>query len=329
MKKLLEELTHNLINLSEEQLLTIHDAVCNLLKESKSTIEVEACPYCGGKTVKNGKQCGKQRHQCKSCKATFTCTVNTVMYRSRASIAAWQEVISDTINFVPIDATADRLGFSHDRVFHMRHKVLAALEKIEIEEPKKLSAVSELDETFVLESMKGTKIPDDYWREARKHGATAQKRGVSNEYICICTGIGRESGEMAISVNRAKPDASEIKLAFEGRLDDNALVICDGLKTYNILGSEFGCSVKDINNETDRFFHLNNANGFHSFIKRQYEFYRGVATKYLNRYNALLAKMYRATKSCIEGIYHMLCRNNRHNSYYSKNALKTLRLLHL
>ena len=246
---------------------------------------------------------------------------------TRADKSVWREVISDTLNFVPIDVTADKLGFTHDRVFHMRHKVLAALENMENNSHTKLSAVSECDETFVLESMKGTKMLGDYWRKARKHGAKAQKRGVSNEYICICTGIGRESGAVAISVNRAKPDISEIKQVFNGYLDDSTLVICDGLKAYNILSSEYGCSVKDVNKETDKFFHLNNVNGFHSFVKRRYAFYRGVATKYLNRYNALFAKTYRASKSFFNDIYNILCCDNKLNSYFPKHSLKTARLL--
>jgi len=76
--------------------------------------------------------------------------------------------------------------------------------------------VKECDETFVLESLKGTKKPADYWRGARKHGAKAQKRGISNEYVCICTDIGHESGAVVVSVNRAKPDESELKATFHG-----------------------------------------------------------------------------------------------------------------
>ena len=92
------------------------------------------------------------------------------------------------------------------------------------------------------------------WRRARKHGAKAQKRGISNEYICICTGVGRESGAVAATANRAKPDASELKAIFDGYLNIGILVLCDGLKSYSALGIEYGYSVKDVNCETDKFF---------------------------------------------------------------------------
>ncbi|MEF2608790.1 MAG: hypothetical protein U0M88_04055, partial [Faecalicoccus sp.] len=49
----------------------------------------------------------------------------------------------------------------------------------------------------------------------------------------------------------------------------------------------------------DAVNHLNNVNSFHSMIKEQYRFYRGVSSKYINRYNALftLQKEYQGMDS--------------------------------
>ena len=101
--------------------------------------------------------------------------MNAVLYHSRTDEDIWKEVLADTLEFVSIDKAAERLGLSHDRVFHIRHKILAAMEHSEATNPTRLSAVKECDETFVLESLKGTKIPAGYWRSARKHGAKTQK----------------------------------------------------------------------------------------------------------------------------------------------------------
>ena len=323
MIKHIDNLIDNLKRMSHEQLQIILDAITELIKVPENTGFVESCPHCGGAIVKNGKQCGRQRYACKSCGKTFTFTFNTVMYRSRADRYTWEEVIADTINFVSLDETAIRLGLSHDRVFHMRHKILAALLDMEAKNPTALSDVCECDETFVLESMKGTELPEDYWREPRKHGATAEKRGISNEYFAICTGIGREGGALAVTVNRAKPDAQELKLVFNGYLGINSLVLCDGHKAYGSLADKFGCSVVDVNAGTDSFYHLNNVNGFHSFIKQVYVHYRGVATKYLNRYNVLFARMYRAGQSCVNDVCGLLCAENRTSRYFSKKTLKS------
>lgn len=312
--------------MSTDALVSLKDIINTVIQPAIKDLQTEFCPHCHGVIVKNGTQCGKQRYKCKCCGSTFTCTTSTVMYRSRQDTDTWKEVISDTVEFISIDKTAKRLGLSHDCVFHMRHKILAAMEEEQNAHHVVLLDVIECDETFFLESHKGSKTPDDYWCGPRKHGAKAQKRGISNEYICICTGVGREEEAVAKSLNRAKPDASELKEVFEGYLDESNLVICDGLKSYNILGNEYGCTVKDVNLEGGRFFHLNCVNGFHSFIKQNYVHYRGVATKYLNCYNTLFAKMYRTSASCPESIYNMLF-NNTQSSYFSKADLKALSLL--
>lgn len=329
MNTLRDELINKIKNMPEKWLLSINQAVSSLSEKFVYTGYINECPYCGGHVIKNGTQCGRQRHLCKCCGRTFTCTVNTILYRSRTDEELWKEVLSDTIDFISIDKTAGRLGLTHDHVFHMRHKILAAMEHSLTKDPSVMSSVKECDETFVLESLKGTKIPDGYWRKPRRHGAKAQKRGISNEYVCICTGVGRERGAAAVSVNRAKPDVSELKEAFRGYLDEDSLVLCDGLRSYHILSTEYGCSVKDVNLETDRYYHLNNINNFHSFIKKHYKHYGGVATKYLNRYNVLFAKAYRNAKAFFDDMCRILFVNSNQNSYFSNKLLKTWNLLEL
>jgi len=329
MSTLRDDLINKIKQMPEKWLVFMNQAVSSLSKSLIRDSGVNACPYCGRCVVKNGTQCGRQRYQCKGCGRTFTFTVNTVLYRSRTDEEVWKEVLADTLEFVSIDKTAERLGLSHDHVFHMRHKILAAIEDSESKNPTRLSAVKECDETFVLESLKGTEIPAGYWRGARKHGAKAKKRGISNEYVCICTGIGRESGAVAISVNRAKPDESELRAAFNGYLDENTLVLCDGLRSYGILHTAYSCSVKDVNLETDKYFHLNDANGFHSFIKKHYAHFGGVATKYLNRYNVLFARTYRKGKACFDDLCKALFTDNVQNSYFSNQSLKNWNLLDL
>ena len=110
-----------------------------------------------------------------------------------------------------------------------------------------LGEVSEFDKTFVLDCNKGRELESTVNRTPRRHSAKAEKRGISNEYICICT-------------------------------------------------------VKDCNNrnrEDSCFYNLNAVNGFHSFIKQRHEFYRRVASKYINRYNALFSTTYRNAKDMI------------------------------
>lgn len=77
----------------------------------------------------------------------------------------------------------------------MRHKVLMALENLIEKQPVMLSGISEFDETFVLESYKGSSVPEEAGLTGRTHGAVASKPGISSEYVAICTGIQRDGGQ--------------------------------------------------------------------------------------------------------------------------------------
>lgn len=173
-------------------------------------------------------------------------------------------------------------------------------------------------------------LPEDAGRKSRKHGAKAQKRGISNEYVCICTGIRRKGDAYAATVNRAKPDAEELAVVFTGHIAHDTLVLCDGLKSYHSLTAAIGCTVKDchkLQEEEKGFFNLNTVNGFHSFIKRRYCFYRGVATKYLNRYNALFSTSYHKAEVLVSRLCHVLLSTGSINYYHSGRDVRELRLL--
>ncbi len=291
--------------------------------------ERPCCPYCGSEAVvKNGHKCHKQEYLCKNCRKTFVSTTNTVAANSHQPREIWEEVIEDTLWGHSLDFTAQRLGLYHDCTFHMRHKFLTALVKLQSEQNVCLGDVSELDETFVLDSYKGAPLPDEVGRDARKHGEKAKKSGISSEYVCICTGVQRGGGAIAETVNRAKPSSEEIRTVFGGRIAENSLILCDGLKSYNSLETIAGCSIKVINSETEKgFYNLNAVNAFHSFIKAKYEFYRSVATKYLNRYNALFTAAYKRTADRCCQIIDALLNVSPINRFVSYHDLITADLL--
>jgi uncharacterized protein YdcH (DUF465 family) len=182
-----------------------------------------------------------------------------------------------------------------------------------------------LDDTFVLESYKGKKLPKDFWRKPRKHGAVAGKPGISNEYICISTGVSRNGETIAKTVTRATPGKDDIDAVFSGHIEPETLIMCDGAKSYNDFGKKNNCDVVVIK-ERGGFTHTNTASSFHSLIKERYNKYRGVSTKYLNRYNALFAKLFRSNDDLADEIYSMMISNDtpRHHSVADVKALGLL-----
>ena len=342
MKTKIEELLELVKKLPEACLDEAIEKIKQIKSENEKEKPTKACPHCKcEKTNRNGKKDGKQRYYCNECGKTYTDTTNTVMYNSHYGETVWKQVTQETIEGQSIDKTAKKLGLSHEAVFNMRHKILIAMEQAEAKEPTKLGELCELDETYVLESLKGRKIEAGYYRGPRKHGAVAQRAGISQEYIGICAGVerGRMIGDnhspgaaVSVAVGRSVPEGIDINRIFGKRVSKQTLVMCDGAKGYNVLVAESDCEVVTVPSgkgvKTDGFYHINTVNSFHSFIKERYEAYRGVATKYLNRYGVLFGTAFRRTPETADNIYENLIAGIT-NSYRSIEDVEKCNLFNI
>lgn len=78
-------------------------------------------------------------------------------------------------------------------------------------------------------------------------------------------------------------------LRFGECLESKSFVMLDGSNSYNELLESKNCTKKVlISHESyDKFNHLNTVNSFHKLIEEKLQKYKGVASKYINRYNAL------------------------------------------
>ena len=331
MKDKIATLFDYIKNLCESDLDRIINYVLSIISINQQMPDRPSCPYCSNDhVIKYGHRKGKQRFLCQDCKKTFMNTTNTVMANSHFNPSIWAEFIRDTLYGETLDFSAKKYGFSHQTAFNMRHKVLMALQDQLVNNPVLISGIAEFDETYVLDCYKGSRLPENVTRDARKHGATAQKRGLSNEYVAICTGVQRDGGVIAATVNRAKPSSEELSTIFTGHLADDTLVLTDGLRSYNVLETIANCTVVDINHEEGRgMFNLNTANSLHSYIKATYNHYRGVATKYLNRYNALFSIAFRFTKDMKNNLFSSLCTVSNNCYWHSVGDVRTYQLVNL
>jgi transposase-like protein len=293
------------------------------LKELKDQAEREKesapvkCLNCGSEhVVRNGKRHGRQAYICKECGKSFVQTSTSAIAWSHSSETVWKQVIRDTVEGVALDKTAQDLALSHVTVFNMRHKILYAVEQAVLSAPIKLNGVCEADETYVLESVKGSKIPEDYHRGARKHGAKASKPGLSNEYICVCTSVDDYNNCTAEAVNRATPSKTEIEQIFGEKITENTIILCDGNQNYDVLNDR--CTVA----HTER---VNRVNSFHTMFKERLQAARGVATIYLNRYNALFAQIFAKRDKAVDKIYELM--TDRNNTFSTTSAVKSENLL--
>ena len=105
-------------------------------------------------------------------------------------------------------------------------------------------------------------------------------------------------------------------------------MLTDGLRSYRVLETLAGCTVVDINHEESRgIFNLNTVNSLHSFIKETYNQYRGVAAKYINRYNALFSIAFRCANDLKDTLFLSLGTVSRECYWHSIKDVRNRQLL--
>ncbi|TDW06788.1 ISXO2 transposase-like protein [Breznakia blatticola] len=258
------------------------------LNEIDKNAKPDVCPCCGKESnmIKKGFCRGKQRYQCKDCKKIFSYNSGLITMYSRLERSMFQQIVFDTISCVPIKETAAKLDLSIQCVFENRHKVLCALEQLLIVDDEKLSGTIEIDETYELESQKGSR---NIKRKARKRGEPSNFRGLSHEQVCIVTTTDRNGHEIFKAVGYGKPTSISILDNFERMLVKKSVIYSDGAFCYNQLAKNEKCELVPLktHHSYNQVEHINTVNSIHGMIKTQLANYRGVATKYMNRYLSL------------------------------------------
>ncbi|MEE3488496.1 MAG: IS1595 family transposase [Bulleidia sp.] len=206
-------------------------------------------------------------------------------------------------------------------VFRMRHKLLKALEEAEDKEPVSLQDQIELDEKYVQYSHKGE---SDLERRARKRGEPAAKRGISNDQVCMITGVQRQGTGFIHCWNMGRPSARDVE-HISPLIGRESYAFTDGTTIYDKVLEERACHHVVVDNDSphDSTNHINNVNSFHSAIDLQYRKYRGVAAKYINRYCAL----FKVQKDCQgmdrdEVLIHVLGTLRKYSSFLKESECK-------
>lgn len=109
----------------------------------------------------------KRRWCCSKCKHKFTDDSHIITSNLNIERDIFVQICMETLNMVPIRKRAERLDVSVQCVFNNRHKLLGLLEEIFGKEKELMAGTIEGDETYVLESTKGS-IPEN--RKSRHRG---------------------------------------------------------------------------------------------------------------------------------------------------------------
>lgn len=200
--------------------------------------------------------------------------------------SVFHEIVVDILHCVPILQPAAKLDMANSDVFNNRHKVLCALEELLLQEHILLDGTIEIDETFELESQKGLR---KIKRKAHKRGEPSKYRGLSHEQVCIVTTTDRNRHEIFKAVDLGKPTTNHRLENFSGKLVEKSIVYSDDAFCYDKLVETSTCTAVQLKTHKayNKVEHINTVNCIHSMIKNQLAAFRGVASKYSNRYMSL------------------------------------------
>jgi transposase-like protein len=241
-----------------------------------------ACPHCGHlRCHRSGHANGLQRYRCLSCASSFNALTGTPLARLRHR-DKWLPYLQCLIESRTVRAAAERVAVAKSTSFRWRHRFVSAVRR---EEPPILKGIVEADETYVLESQKGSRHLD---RPPRKRGGKASRPGISAQLECILVARDREKVTHAFHAGRGEPDADRLLQYLKPVLALDALLVSDGAAAYGKFAKQAKISHRSLNVRAGEHargaLHLNGVNGWHSRFKTWLRCFHGVASRYLANY---------------------------------------------
>ena len=244
------------------------------------------CPSCGGaRCHRHGVANDLQRFRCCACGRTFNDLSGTPLARLRLK-GKWLEYSQALFDSLAVRKAADRIGVHRNTAFRWRHRFL---NWVKFDRPPSLNGIVEADETFLLESQKGSRKFD---RPARRRGGHAGKRGISGELDCILVARDRHGNTVDAVTGRGALTAAQLERDLLPKLDRQALLVSDGNAAYRTFSRKHNISHEAVNlragvrvRRLDNVaIHVQSVNSYHQRFKTWLLGFRGVASRYLPNY---------------------------------------------
>lgn len=252
-----------------------------------------ACPHCFAPNPHRwGRKGEVQRYRCRACNKTFTPLTGTSLTRLRHR-EAWLRFAQAMVDGLSVRKAAAVANVHRTTSFRWRHRMLADAAQLKDTE---LSGIVEADETFFLESFKGSKA----WAKAarglavtpprpapRKRGGVAFKRGTSHEQVPVLV-VRDRTGKHFDAVLRVA-DKRTVGVLLPQLLAPDVVLCTDGAGVYRAVTKDQALAHEPLNHKggtrvKQRVFHIQNVNAYDSRLKSWMARFRGVATKNLPNY---------------------------------------------
>ena len=260
------------------------DQVVALIGEARAP--GRCCPRCGNeRCYRHGFANDLQRYRCCACGRTFNDLTGTPLARLRLK-AKWLAYSQTLLDSLPVRKSASRVSVHRNTAFRWRHRFL---HWVKLDRPATLNGIVEADETFLLESQKGSRTLD---RPPRHRGGRAAKPGISSELDCILVARDREGRTVDAVTGRGALTAAQLDCNLLPRLDRQAMLVSDSHAAYRAFARKHGIAHETVNLRAgvrarrlgNLAIHVQNVNAYHQRFKAWLRGFRGVASRYLPNY---------------------------------------------
>jgi transposase-like protein len=167
--------------------------------------------------------------------------------------------------------------------FRWRHRFVPGAMR---DRPKTLSVIVEADETYRLESQKGSR---SLTRRPRKRGGVAKRRGINREHDCLLVARDRSGQTLDFHTGRGQVTVEQLHECLAPVLPTDVLLISDGAVSYRRFAEQTGITHEAVDvqagERTRGAIHIQNVNSWHSRFKSWLVRFRGVASRYLIHYS--------------------------------------------
>ena len=280
-------------SLPEPDSLNIQPGGCQILEAVNDQFaQSPCCPRCRSDHVGGwGSQSGYPRYKCKCCKKTFNALTSTPLAHLRVREKA-DQYLDCMRGDTTLRVAAKQCDISLPTSFRLRHRIMRI---IETDQAELLSGISEIDETFLLESHKGE----------RGLGETARKRGKRKtrtktkasrpdkaqtrpRSIPIMVACDRQNHITDAVLDHVSADELEAHLT--GRIEPGSILCADAHLSHECIARRLNLNLKELVISQGFYviednYHIQHVNAYHSDFKMWINgFFKGVSTKYLARY---------------------------------------------
>lgn len=241
------------------------------------------CPRCGcGRVHRCGQASGLQRFRCCGCRRSYNALTGTPLSRLRKR-GHWLTYLQCVLDSRTVREAARLTGIHRTTSFRWRHRFVPGFAR---ERPAHLFNIVEADETYLLESQKGSRHLN---RPARRRGGVAPYRGIGHAHDCLLIARDRAGATVDFHTGRGPVTAVQLASSLAPVIVADTLLISDGAASYRRFAKDAGIRHEWVNVRAGEYvrgdIHIENVNGWHARFKGWLMRFRGVASRYLAHYS--------------------------------------------